>query len=132
MTKVLGERVSHPITAEQLDVIKDIHPSVGRVEYATKELNALCPVTGQPDQYELKISYDPDGRTIESKSLKLYLWSFRDKGVYAENLAATIASDLTRALQVRVDVEITQQVRGGLVLKAQATAYVHGIGRERP
>ena len=88
--------------------------------YTTKALNALCPVTGQPDQYELTITYTPDGRTIESKSLKLYLWSFRDQGVYAENLAARIARDLGKALGRTVSVELIQQVRGGLVLKASA------------
>jgi len=132
MTKVLGERVSHPITAADLDVIEGIHRSVTRVEYTTKELNALCPVTGQPDQYELTIAYDPNGKTIESKSLKLYLWSFRDKGIFAENLAGTIAADLSKALRVPVTATITQQVRGGLVLKAESTAYWHGVGRERP
>lgn len=121
MTKVLGEQISRPIAADELDVVDDVDLCVQEVVYTTKELNALCPVTGQPDQYELTITYTPEGRTIESKSLKLYLWSFRDQGVYAENLAATIARDLGKALLGRaVSVELTQQVRGGLVLKATA------------
>lgn len=121
MTKVLGEQVSHPITAADLDVVDTIDRCVREVVYTTKELNALCPVTGQPDQYELTISYMPNGKTIESKSLKLYLWSFRDQGIYAENLAATIARDLGKALDRAVMAELTQQVRGGLTLKATAT-----------
>lgn len=121
MTKVLGEKVSHPIGATDLDVVDTIDACVAEVVYTTKELNALCPVTGQPDQYELKIAYTPDGRTLESKSLKLYLWSFRDRGIYAENLAATIARDLGTALSRSVFVDVTQQVRGGLVLQASAS-----------
>lgn len=120
MTKVLGEQISRPIAADELDVVDGVDLCVQEVVYTTKELNALCPVTGQPDQYELTITYTPDGRTIESKSLKLYLWSFRDQGVYAENLAARIARDLGKALGRTVSVELTQQVRGGLVLKASA------------
>lgn len=120
MTKVLGEQISRPIAADELDVVDGVDLCVQEVVYTTKELNALCPVTGQPDQYELTITYTPDGRTIESKSLKLYLWSFRDQGVYAENLAARIARDLGKALGRTVSVELIQQVRGGLVLKASA------------
>lgn len=120
MTKVLGEQVSRPIGADELDVVDDIDLCVQEVVYTTKELNALCPVTGQPDQYELSITYTPEGRTIESKSLKLYLWSFRERGVYAENLAATIARDLGTALDRPVSAELTQQVRGGLVLRTTA------------
>ena len=120
MTKVLGEQVSRPIGADELDVVDGIDMCVQEVVYTTKELNALCPVTGQPDQYELTVTYTPEGRSVESKSLKLYLWSFREQGVYAENLAATIARDIGTALDRVVGVELTQQVRGGLVLRTTA------------
>lgn len=119
MTKVLGERASSPIKAADLDVI-EVDSLAHPVRYTTKELNALCPVTGQPDQYELIILYDAPGHTFESKSLKLYLWSFRDKGIFAEDLAATIAKDLCKALRYPVRVHLTQQVRGGLVLEVDA------------
>lgn len=122
MTKVLGEQVSHPITASELDVIEGIDSLVTNVTYTTKELSALCPVTGQPDQYELRVHYSATGRTIESKSLKLYLWSFRDQGIYAEDLAGRIARDLCRVLRTVVSVTLVQQVRGGLVLDVHAKA----------
>lgn len=121
MTKVLGERVSYPIIASELDVV-DVDNLTTHVSYSTKELTALCPVTGQPDQYELFVSYQAVGKTIESKSLKLYLWGFRDRGIYAEDLAATIARDLAKALRVAVTAVVKQQVRGGLVLEAVAEA----------
>lgn len=121
MTKVLGERVSYPIIASELDVV-DVDNLTTHVSYSTKELTALCPVTGQPDQYELFVAYRAVGKTIESKSLKLYLWGFRDRGIYAEDLAATIARDLAKALRVTVSATVKQQVRGGLVLEAMAEA----------
>lgn len=120
MTKVLGEKHTAPIKAEDIDVL-DVDSLAHPVRYTTKELTALCPVTGQPDQYELTIDYDAPGKTIESKSLKLYLWSFRDRGIYAEDLAATIARDLCKVLRFRVQVYLRQQVRGGLTLEVNAT-----------
>lgn len=119
MTKYLGVQHRDPIGATDVDIIA-VDPLAHPVRYTTKELTALCPVTGQPDQYELTVHYDVPGRTIESKSLKLYLWSFRDQGVYAENLAAVIARDLSTALGAVVRVYLRQQVRGGLVLEVSA------------
>lgn len=119
MTKVLGTQTSGPITAEQLDVVA-VSLAVTVVSYSTPELNALCPVTGQPDQYDLLITYEPQGLSVESKSLKLYLWSFRDRGFFAEDLAATIAQDLTDVLGRTVAATVEQRVRGGLTLSATA------------
>jgi 7-cyano-7-deazaguanine reductase len=88
------------------------------VEFTTNELTALCPITGQPDFYELKLTYRPDGSLIESKSLKLYLWSFRDRGIFAEDLAATLLKDLVLACNpAEMTVDLTQQVRGGLQIR---------------
>jgi 7-cyano-7-deazaguanine reductase len=81
-------------------------------------LTALCPITGQPDFYELTLTYRPNGSLIESKSLKLYLWSFRDRGIFAEDLAATLLKDLVSACDpVEMTVDLTQQVRGGLQIR---------------
>ena len=120
MTKVLGEKHTAPIKAEDIDILS-VDSLAHPVRYTTKELTALCPVTGQPDQYELTIDYDAPGHTIESKSLKLYLWSFRDRGIYAEDLASTIARDLCKVLRYTVRVYLRQQVRGGLTLEVNAT-----------
>jgi len=88
------------------------------VEFTTNELTALCPITGQPDFYELTLTYRPNGSLIESKSLKLYLWSFRDRGIFAEDLAATLLKDLVSACDpVEMTVDLTQQVRGGLRIR---------------
>ena len=73
--QVLGRDARGPITAERLDVVPWSHGNTDAVvEFTTNELTATCPITGQPDFYELKLSYRPKGSRIESKALKLYLW----------------------------------------------------------
>ena len=81
----------------------------------------MCPVTGQPDFSSVLIDYEPDRRCIESKSLKLYFWSFRDRNIFAEALAAEIAAEVQRAARPhRVRVVVTQGIRGGIVTEATA------------
>ncbi len=118
-TKVLGRDARGPIGAEQLDTVPWRHGDTDAVvEFSTDELTAVCPVTGGPDFYELKLSYRPDAKLIESKSMKLYLWGFRDEGVFAEDLAATMLKDLVAACQPEaLTVDLTQQVRGGLKIR---------------
>jgi 7-cyano-7-deazaguanine reductase len=117
--RVLGRDARGPITAEQLDVVPWGHANAdAMVEFTTKELTATCPITGQPDFYELKLSYRPNESLIESKALKLYLWSFRAQGIFAEDLAATLLEDLVGACDPReMTVDLIQQVRGGLQIR---------------
>ena len=117
--RVLGRDVRGPIGAEQLDAVPWSHGDTDAVvEFTTNELTATCPITGQPDFYELKLSYRPKEALIESKSLKLYLWSFRERGVFAEDLAATLLKDLVAACDpAEMTVDLTQQVRGGLQIR---------------
>jgi 7-cyano-7-deazaguanine reductase len=117
--QVLGRDVRGPIGAEGLDAVPWSHGDTdANVEFTTNELTALCPITGQPDFYELKLDYRPKGSLIESKSLKLYLWSFRDKGIFAEDLAATLLKDLVAACDPdEMTIDLTQQVRGGLQIR---------------
>ena len=92
-----------------------------RVRFSSDELSSVCPITGQPDHSSVVIEYEPGQRCIESKSLKLYLWSFRDRPVFAEALAAEIAAEVNRTVEPRgVKVVITQHVRGGIVTEATA------------
>ena len=91
------------------------------VRFRTDELTSLCPVTGQPDFASVLIEYEPAARCVESKSLKLYLWSFRDRAAFAESLAVEIAEEVSRAAEPRrVRVVLTQHVRGGIVIEATA------------
>jgi 7-cyano-7-deazaguanine reductase len=117
--RVLGRDTRGPITAEQLDVVPWTHGNTDAVvEFTTNELTATCPITGQPDFYELKLTYRPKGSLIESKALKRYLWGFRDKGIFAEDLATTLLKDLGGACDpLEMTVDLTQQVRGGLQIR---------------
>jgi 7-cyano-7-deazaguanine reductase len=117
--QVLGRDARGPIGAEGLDAVPWGHGDTDAVvEFATNELTALCPITGQPDFYELTLTYRPKESLIESKSLKLYLWSFRDRGIFAEDLAATLLKDLVAACEPdEMTVDLTQQVRGGLQIQ---------------
>lgn len=94
---------------------------VALVEFTSEELTAFCPETKQPDFYKVSIRYSPGELLVESKSLKLYLATFRDRGIFAEALAAEIAKKINDALSPSyVIVELTQQVRGGLQLRTKA------------
>ena len=93
--------------------------NVSTVSFETGELCSVCPVTGQPDVSHLRLEYGPNLRCIESKSLKLYLWGFRDRPVFAEALAAEIAGEvMEQAAPQWVRVSVRQQPRGGLTLEA--------------
>ncbi|MEX2294549.1 MAG: preQ(1) synthase [Acidimicrobiales bacterium] len=116
---VLGQTVRHPIDHLECFPAPE-HVSV--VRFTTDEVMSLCPVTGQPDLSSLVLEYRPDRHCIESKSLKLYLWSFRDRKVFCEALAAEIAQEVvTTADPHEVTVTLTQQPRGGIVIEATAT-----------
>lgn len=79
------------------------------------EFTCLCPLTGQPDFAHLKLEYVADQRCIELKSLKLYLWSFRDKGAFHEAVTNQILDDLVNAISPRF-MRLTAEfnVRGGI------------------
>lgn len=115
---ILGQTVREPI-----DHVECFPAPVGCsiVRFRTDELTSVCPVTQQPDLSSLTIEYVPAERCIESKSLKLYLWSFRDRAVFAESLAVEIATEVMETAQPeRVTVTLTQRPRGGIELETIA------------
>lgn len=79
------------------------------------EFTCLCPLTGQPDFARMTLEYVPAEHCVELKSLKLYLWSFRDEGAFHEAVTNRIADDLARALEPRF-LRLTAKfnVRGGI------------------
>ena len=79
------------------------------------EFTCLCPKTGQPDFATLELEYVPDELCVELKSLKLYIWSFRDQGAFHEAVTNQIADDLARATSPRF-LRLTGKfnVRGGI------------------
>ncbi len=88
------------------------------------EFTCLCPVTGQPDFASFEIRYVPEKLCVELKSLKLYLWSFRDEGAFHEAVTNRILSDLVAAVNPRwMEVKGRFNVRGGI---ATAVIATHG------
>ncbi|MGE5398374.1 MAG: preQ(1) synthase [Chitinophagales bacterium] len=114
----LGKDVRKPV--RNLEVFA-CPAGVEQVVLESEEVTSLCPVTGQPDWERVRIEYAPDRFCIESKSLKLYLWSFREEGTFCETLAYTIANDVFEACKPRwCQVTITQRPRGGIGITATA------------
>ena len=115
---VLGRTVQHAI--DHVEVFP-APANVSLVRFVTDELASMCPVTRQPDLSRVVIEYVPNEHCVESKSLKLYLWSFRDRAVFAEALAAEIAGEIMTTAKPRsVRVELVQRPRGGIEVSAVA------------
>lgn len=99
-----------------LETFPNRHP--GRdytIIHTCPEFTAVCPKTGQPDFATIRISYVPDRECVELKSLKLYLWSFRDEGHFHEDVTNRILDDLVAALAPRsMTIEGDFNVRGGI------------------
>jgi len=97
----LGQAAAIPATPERavLETVANPHPdTVYLVRFAVPEFTSLCPITGQPDFAHLVIDYVPDQRLVESKSLKLYLASFRNHGAFHEDCTIGIAKRLVAAM----------------------------------
>lgn len=107
--------------SEQIDTFP-VEDALDEVLFETSELSAICPVTGGPDLYDAVIRYVPAARCIETKSLKLYLQTFRNEGIFAEHLAPRIAARLAAAVATTVTVELRQHTRGGIVTVVRASA----------
>lgn len=104
---------------EVLEAIEN--KNIGRnyfVKLTCEEFTCVCPVTHQPDFATIKIRYIPDEKLVESKSLKLYLASFRNVGIFHEEVANKIADDLIKLLNPRyLEVEGLFKVRGGISIE---------------
>jgi 7-cyano-7-deazaguanine reductase len=87
----------------------------------SSEFTCVCPLTGQPDFATLRIQYVPDQKVVESKSLKLYLWSYRDEGSFHEHAVNRILDDLVSALDPHfMKVTGIFNVRGGIGITVEA------------
>ncbi len=85
------------------------------IAFDAPEFTCLCPLTGQPDFAHFKITYVPDKKCVELKSLKLYFWSYRNEGAFHEAVTNRIADDLVQALSPRTLVVTGHWfVRGGI------------------
>jgi 7-cyano-7-deazaguanine reductase len=99
------------------------------IRFECPEFTCLCPKTGQPDFATIKIAYTPAQRCVELKSLKLYLWSFRDEGAFHEAVTNRILDDLVEAISPRaMTVEGDFLVRGGIHTVVEVR-YAQGEGK---
>ncbi|MBI3941969.1 MAG: NADPH-dependent 7-cyano-7-deazaguanine reductase QueF [Chloroflexi bacterium] len=118
---LLGQPVTQPV--RQLEAFPNQHP--GRrytVTLECPEFTAVCPITGQPDFAHITIRYIPDQRILESKSLKLYLWSYRNEGIFHEHVTNQILDDVVAALDPWwCEVVGVFNARGGISITVQAT-----------
>lgn len=101
---------------EVLETFRNQHPERDYwVRFNCPEFTALCPITGQPDFAEIRISYIPAERMVESKSLKLYLFSFRSHGAFHEDCVNIILNDLVALMQPKyIEVQGRFLPRGGI------------------
>ena len=113
-----GTRYDDKYTPEVLETFENLHPDN---EYVVTldcpEFTALCPITGQPDFGHIIIRYIPRTRMVESKSLKLYLFSFRNQGDFHEDCVNIIMKDLVKLMDPRY-LEVTGifNPRGGIAI----------------
>ena len=116
--KSLGRKTEYKqdYAPEVLEAFDNKHPDNDYwVTFNCPEFTSLCPITGQPDFAEIVISYLPDKRMVESKSLKLYLFSFRNNGDFHEDCVNIIMKDLIRLMDPKY-IEVTGLFtpRGGI------------------
>jgi 7-cyano-7-deazaguanine reductase len=119
-TKYLGNKEEF----SGLDVV-EIANAPDEVSLRSDEVTALCPVTSQPDIYSVYCKYRvADGRILETKSFKMYLVRFRDKGIFCEELCSVILDDLWNALfPEELYVSVKQAARGGITTLATSERH---------
>ncbi len=117
---LLGQGATKP--QRKLETFPNQHPHRRYVvKLETDEFTAVCPMTGQPDFATIRVEYMPNERIVESKSFKLYLWSFRNEGIFHEHVTNVILDDLVAALDphwCKVTGEFA--VRGGIAITVTA------------
>lgn len=122
--KALGQKTEYrqEYAPELLEAFENKHPDNDYwVRFNCPEFTSVCPITGQPDFAEIRICYIPDRRMVESKSLKLYLGSFRQHGAFHEDCVNIIMKDLIRLMDPKY-IEVTGffTPRGGISIHPYA------------
>ena len=131
----LGHKAEIPTTYDPtvLEAFENRHPERDYwVKFNCPEFTSLCPITGQPDFAEIKIMYIPDRRMVESKSLKLYLFSFRNHGDFHEDCVNIIMDDLIALMQPRyIEVLGLFVPRGGISIHPYVNYGMQGTRYEQ-
>jgi 7-cyano-7-deazaguanine reductase len=117
--------------AKTLETVPNPHPDRDyEVQMTVPEFTCLCPMTGQPDFATIRIRYVPGELLVELKSLKLYLWSYRDEGAFHEDATNRIMDDFVAAARPRwIEVTGDFNVRGGIKSEIRAA---HGKRPDMP
>jgi 7-cyano-7-deazaguanine reductase len=113
---VLGVLLMPSSPSKRLETFSNPAPERDyEIAFDCPEFTCVCPLTGQPDFARFRIRYVPDKKCVELKSLKLYLWSYRNEGAFHEAVTNRILGDLVSALEPRrITVEGDFFVRGGI------------------
>lgn len=124
LTQLGSGRTAYPDSPDEatLETFENPYPDREyRIHLACAEFTSLCPITGQPDFATIEIEYIAGARCIESKSLKLYLFSFRNQGSFSEAIVNRILSDLVAACKPR-SMKVTGRftARGGIAITVVA------------
>ena len=131
----MGEKSDKPLdyAPEVLETFENRHQENDYwVKFNCPEFTSLCPITGQPDFATIYISYVPDVRMVESKSLKLYLFGFRNHGDFHEDVVNTIMKDLIKLMDPRyIEVWGKFLPRGGISIDPFANYGRPGTKYER-
>jgi 7-cyano-7-deazaguanine reductase len=119
---LLGREGRDAKPSKQLETFPNRHRERDYVvTLQTDEFTCVCPMTGQPDFARLKIQYIPEECIVESKSLKFYLWSYRNEGAFHEHVTNGILDDLVAALSPRwCKITADFGVRGGISITIEA------------
>jgi 7-cyano-7-deazaguanine reductase len=130
----LGRKTEYPTdyAPQVLETFENRHPDNDYwVRFNCPEFTSLCPITGQPDFAEIRINYLPGKLMVESKSLKLYLFSFRNHGDFHEDCVNTIMKDLIRLMQPKyIEVIGLFTPRGGISIYPYANYGLPGTKYE--
>jgi 7-cyano-7-deazaguanine reductase len=112
--------------SKKMETFPNRHPDRRYVvTLESDEFTCICPATGQPDFATIRVEYIPGPSILESKSFKLYLWSYRDQGVFHEHVTNTILDDLVSALEPHwCRVSGFFNIRGGVAITVEAE---HGV-----
>ncbi len=132
---LLGQKTTYrqDYAPDVLEAFDNKHPENDYwVRFNCPEFTSLCPITGQPDFAEIRISYIPDRKMVESKSLKLYLFSFRNHGAFHEDCVNIIMKDLIKLMNPKY-IEVTGffTPRGGISIYPYANYGRSGTKYEK-
>lgn len=124
--KGLGSSTQYEYFEPKKEVLEHFPNTDGELEILLhhKEFTSICPKTGQPDFGEVWIRYNPIGRCVESKSLKLYLMAFRQYGGFCEKVCQKIADDLFSILLPYIlEVKVLFTYRGGISIESSTRRF---------